>query len=134
MNRDLRSQTDVEQNCRERLPCFTGMLVAVAAFFYSLVRAHGMYVWIALVGLSALSGVVCALVLSGHKGWLAAALVPWFGLLACLLYAEYFVPYQGGGASMWPIAQLVGGTVAAAVGLVAYALANAIARTRQGAP
>ena len=38
MNRDLRSQTDVEQNCRERLPCFTGMLVAVAAFFYSLVR------------------------------------------------------------------------------------------------
>ena len=39
MNRDLRSQTDVEQNCRERLPCFTGMLVAVAAFFYSLVSA-----------------------------------------------------------------------------------------------
>jgi len=40
--------------------------------------------------------------------------------LASLLYQEYFAPHQGGGASMWPIAQLFGGTLAASLGVAAY--------------
>jgi hypothetical protein len=39
----------------------------------------------------------------------------WLGLLAALLFSEYCLPYQGGGASMLPIAQLFGGTFAAIV-------------------
>jgi hypothetical protein len=50
-------------------------------------------------------------------------------MLAWLLYNEYFVPDPGGGASMWPIAQLVAGSVAAAVGMLAAAVARA-ARVR----
>jgi len=41
MNRVLRSEADPEQNCRERLSYFAGMLVTLAIFFYSLVRLHG---------------------------------------------------------------------------------------------
>ena len=55
--------------------------------------------------------------------YLAGAL-PWFGLLAALLYTEYFRPYQGGGASMWPIAQLFGGFVAAGTGVLAFFAVN----------
>ncbi len=51
------------------------------------------------------------------------AAVPWLGLLGYLLYNEYFVPYQGGGASMWPIAQLVAGTAAAVIGAIFSSIA-----------
>jgi hypothetical protein len=47
-----------------------------------------------------------------------AGAIPWSGLLACLLFSEYCLPYRGGGASMWPIAQLFGGTIAAGTGVV----------------
>ena len=53
-----------------------------------------------------------------------AGAVPWFGLLAALLYTEYFTPYRGGGASMWPIAQFFGGTVAAAIGVLTFEIAK----------
>ncbi|EDY86337.1 hypothetical protein GP5015_1811 [gamma proteobacterium HTCC5015] len=46
--------------------------------------------------------------------------MPWLALLAAILYAEYVLPYEGGGASMWPIAQLVGGTAAAFSGYQSY--------------
>lgn len=36
--------------------------------------------------------------------------IPWTAFLVLTLYMEYFVPYSGGGASMWPIAVLFAGT------------------------
>lgn len=81
--------------------------------------------WLPLLGLSALAGAVAAVTVNGRKGLFIAGAVPWCGLLAFLLYTEYFVPYQGGGASMWPIAQLFGGTIAAFVGIAAAALVRA---------
>lgn len=67
-----------------------------------------------------MAGAICAISFSGKKGAVCAAAVPWFGMLAWLLYREFFVPYSGGGASMWPVAQLFGGTAAAVVGLTSY--------------
>jgi len=81
-----------------------------------------MALWLTIIGLSALVGFVCGHTLRGAWGGVAAAAIPWFGLLAWLLYNEYFVPYQGGGASMWPIAQLFAGTIAAIVGGVTYSI------------
>jgi putative exporter of polyketide antibiotics len=80
--------------------------------------------WLTIIGLSALVGFLCAHKLHGAWGGVAAGAIPWFGLLGWLLYNEYFVPYQGGGASMWPVAQLFAGTVAAIVGVASYALAQ----------
>jgi hypothetical protein len=78
--------------------------------------------WLAIIGLSALVGFACSRLLTGTIAWVVSALLPWLGMLAWLLYNEYFVPYQGGGASMWPIAQLFAGTVAAGAGLAAHAV------------
>ena len=75
-------------------------------------------VWLILIVLSAIAGAACAWALNGSFGLFASGAVPWLGMLGWLLYNEYFVPYHGGGASMWPIAQLFAGTVAAAVGMV----------------
>jgi hypothetical protein len=39
---------------------------------------------------------------------------------AFVLYAEFLLPYQGGGASMWPIALYLGsaaGLISAAIGI-----------------
>ena len=72
--------------------------------------------WIPLVLLSAGAGAFSALAIRGRKAVLIGAVIPWLGLLARLLYNEYFVPYQGGGFSYWPIAQFFGGTVAALTG------------------
>jgi hypothetical protein len=83
-----------------------------------------MTTWIAIAVLSALTGFICARKLSGWMGAVAAGAIPWFGLLAVLLFMEYVLPYQGGGASMWPIAQLFGGTVAAVVGVLSYAVSG----------
>lgn len=83
-----------------------------------------MTAWIILIVASAVVGGVVALALSGTAGVLAAGLIPWLGMLAWLLYNEYFVPYRGGGASMWPIAQLFAGTVAAAIGVASYSFAR----------
>jgi hypothetical protein len=80
--------------------------------------------WIILIVASAIVGMVAALALNGTVGVLAAALIPWLGMLAWLLYNEYFVPYRGGGASMWPIAQLFAGTVAALIGIASYFFAR----------
>ena len=85
-----------------------------------------MSVWSALLLLSALVGGICGFAIRGRRGLIAGGSVPWVGLLALLLYNEYFVPYQGGGASMWPIAQLVGGSVAAVVGVATAAAARVV--------
>jgi len=81
--------------------------------------------WSTLIVLSALAGVVCGWILPGRRTVAWGGAVPWLGVLAWLLYNEYLVPYSGGGASMWPIAQLVAGSVAAAVGMLAAAVARA---------
>jgi hypothetical protein len=72
--------------------------------------------------MSAACGMACALFLRGGLGVVCAAAVPWSGVLAMLLYYEYFVPYQGGGASMWPVALFFAGGAAALTGLAGYAL------------
>ena len=77
-------------------------------------------VWSLLIGGSALIGTITAILCKKSWAIYVAGAIPWFGLLAAILYTEYFTPYQGGGASMWPIAQLFGGTIAAVVGVIAY--------------
>lgn len=85
-----------------------------------------MIVWIFLLLLSALAGFLCACFHSGKFGLFLAGAVPWFGLLAWQLYLEYFAPYQGGGASMWLVAQIFAGTMAAATGIAAYSAGKAV--------
>ncbi len=74
--------------------------------------------WLAVLIPSALVGAVCAWKLHGKKALIYSAAIPWLGFLIWLLYNEYFVPYSGGGASMWPVAQLFAGTAAAFTGLI----------------
>ena len=59
-------------------------------------------------------------------GLLLSAVIPWLGLLGVLLFQEYVFPYKGGGASMWPIAMLFGGTVAALTGMVSFWVTKAV--------
>lgn len=76
-----------------------------------------MGIWIPIIGLSAAIGVVAGLVLRRLSvAVVAGAAIPWLGMLGFLLFNEYVVPAQGGGASMWPIALLIAGTAAAVVG------------------
>lgn len=86
--------------------------------------------WTTIIILSTVAGVLCAAFFRGTTAWVASALLPWLGVLAWLLYQEYFVPYRGGGASMWPIAQLFAGTVAAGVGLTAHAAVKEVFRAK----
>jgi hypothetical protein len=84
-----------------------------------------MLLWFAIVGGSIAVGLVAARLLAGWRAapWIASA-VAWLLMLAYLLVNEYVLPYRGGGASMWPIAQLFGGTVAAAVAALSCSLAQ----------
>ena len=86
--------------------------------------------WLTIIVPSLLTGLLLALFFRGRIGLILSGLLPWLGLLVMLLYQEYFVPYQGGGASMWPIAQLFGGTVAAAIGVMAYTVGSKAFRRR----
>ena len=79
-----------------------------------------MIAWLMILMPSAAVGFICGLVSKRRIGVVLAGLVPWLGLMGVILYNEYFVPYQGGGASMWVIAQLFSGTIAAGVGVGAY--------------
>ncbi len=83
-----------------------------------------MLTWLLLLGLSGLSGLLTALLIEKPWAIYLAGAVPWFGLLLAILYTVYFTPYAGGGATMWPIAQLFGGTIAAATGVVVFLLAR----------
>lgn len=77
-----------------------------------------MLVWLVIICFSVMTGYLCARYISGRKSVYFAAAIPWFSLLLALVYSVYFMPYKGGGASMWPIAQLFGGTVAAVLGFM----------------
>ncbi len=74
-----------------------------------------MAAWLILGLLSALTGVVVAKKVKSSMAIVLAGGAAWLGVLAWLLFCEYVLPYQGGGASMWPIAQMFGGTFAAVV-------------------
>ena len=81
-------------------------------------------IWYILITLSSLVGLLVAKYMRHKLSIFVAGAVPWLGLLGSLLYTEYFVPYQGGGASMWPVAQLFGGTAAAVIGVVVFFVAR----------
>lgn len=78
--------------------------------------------WFTLLALSALAGAACGWMLPGRRAVIWGGAVPWLGVLAWLLYNEYVIPYRGGGASMWPVAQLIAGSVAAVMGALAAAV------------
>ncbi len=80
-----------------------------------------MGMWLVLIGLSVFTGGICAWLLPRSWGWVGALSLPPLGLFAWLMVSEYLLPYRGGGASMWPIALVVGGSVAALIGLGSYA-------------
>lgn len=84
--------------------------------------------WLTIILLSALVGAASGWLLAGPRAIVVGAGVPWLALLGWLLYHEYVVPYEGGGASMWPVALLVAGTVAALVGALTAAAVRAIKR------
>jgi hypothetical protein len=69
--------------------------------------------WSVLLGGSTLIGGLSAWYLRGASSWVVASLLPPAFFLAWLLGTEYLMPYRGGGASMWPIAFVIGGTAAA---------------------
>jgi len=73
-----------------------------------------------------LVGIVSAFLVKGGKAIVLGGAIPWLGVLAWLLYNEYFVPYSGGGASMWPIALIVAGTAAAVAGASAAGLTGMV--------
>jgi hypothetical protein len=81
-----------------------------------------MILWTVLVIGSALCGVACSIRLSGRSGLVASAVLPWSAVLAWVLYQEFAVPYRGGGASMWLVALLFAGAIAACAGVAAYSL------------
>jgi hypothetical protein len=69
--------------------------------------------------LSAVAGIACGLLISRTRpGFVLASCIPAFAILATLLYHEYAAPYEGGGASIWPIAFVFVGVPAIACGLV----------------
>jgi hypothetical protein len=87
--------------------------------------SEGIIAWLGLLLPSAIVGIICGYFIKKRRlGIMLAFFIPWFGLLTYLLYKEYFVPYQGGGASMWPIAQIFGGTIAAGTGVSFYLLSK----------
>ena len=90
-----------------------------------------MLTWPAILLGSVVIGVVCGLLIRGKLALLAGAALPWLILLGVMLYHEYFMPYDGGGASMWPVAQLVAGTPAAILGLVSAWIARRMRRSNQ---
>jgi hypothetical protein len=55
-----------------------------------------------------------------NKIW--SALIPFLLFAVAVIYTEYSTPYSGGGASMWPIAVIVGGGLAAGSALGGTAL------------
>ncbi|MBD2094693.1 hypothetical protein H6F90_05955 [Trichocoleus sp. FACHB-591] len=88
--------------------------------------------WLMLISLAALTGGICGWIFQGYRSIILGGAIPWFGLLAWLLYNEYFVPYQGGGASMWPIAQLFAGSIVAVVGILAAVVVREVKARLRG--
>jgi hypothetical protein len=86
--------------------------------------------WLVLLAGSTLIGALSGWYLRGVTSWAVAWLLPPALFLAWLLANEYLMPYRGGGASMWPVAFVVGGTAAALASCCALLLLRR-ARTRR---
>jgi len=89
--------------------------------------------WSTLILSAAVAGALCGGFIRGRRAILWGCAIPWLGMLAWLLYEEYFVAHVGEGASMWPAAQLVAGTVVAVVGGISAAVVRAVTRRRAAA-
>ncbi|MDO3385830.1 hypothetical protein QWI17_08275 [Gilvimarinus sp. SDUM040013] len=85
-----------------------------------------MWVWLLLIVPSFCVGLVCGWISRTPISAIVSAALPWFGLLGALIYTVYFTPHDGGGATMWMVAQVVGGTVAAACGFAGFVLIKQI--------
>ena len=70
-----------------------------------------MIVWLILIAGSLATGYFFGLRSEIKGSWYYAIAVPWLVLLVAILITEYVVPYQGGGASMWLVAQFFGGSM-----------------------
>ena len=81
-----------------------------------------MYVWIALIGGSTIIGLLSAMLIKKNWSIYVAGAVPWCVLLTALIYTEYFSDWNKGGLGTWLLAQFLGGTIAAAIGVVSCAL------------
>ena len=81
-----------------------------------------MSTWIILITVSSLIGILIAIYIKNRFAHLLAAFIPWLIFLGVILYEVYFIPYKGGGTSMWPIAIIFGGTAAAFIGFIAFML------------
>lgn len=82
--------------------------------------------WIVLITVSSVIGILTQIYIRNRFACFLAAFIPWVLFLAFILYEVYFIPYQGGGASMWPIAIIFGGTAAAIIGFIAFKLTKYI--------
>ena len=87
--------------------------------------------WLVLPLPSAFVGIVAAMMVKRPMAIVVGAGAAWFGMLAFLLFDAYLMPYRGGGASMWPIAQMFGGTLAAGVAGATAAVVAALRATTQ---
>jgi hypothetical protein len=56
--------------------------------------------------------------------WPLSVFIPTVGFVGCILFDAYVLPYRGGGASMWPIAVLLGSPVVLIGGLCGAAAAD----------
>jgi hypothetical protein len=71
-----------------------------------------MKAWLFIIGVSALIGILTAVIIRKKWGIILAAAIPWLGLFASLYNND----------SMWVIAQFFGGTVAAVVGAITFTI------------
>ena len=92
-----------------------------------------MAIWLILIGGSALIGFFVALIVKTWWAVYLAAAIPWFGLLGALVFTVYVLADDNPDASMWLIAQFVGGTVAALVGIVSFKLTKHLLRREDSA-
>ncbi len=83
-----------------------------------------MSIWLILLVPSAVFGFLCAFFIKKKWAVFVAGLVPWFSVLAVLLYSVYVIPFEEMDASMWPVAQFFGGNAAAFSGVMSYVFVN----------
>jgi hypothetical protein len=91
---------------------------------------HTVYLLDHAMLLSAVGGIACGLLIARTRpGLIVASCIPAFVILATLLYHAYVGPYEGGGASMWPIAFVVAGIPAVACGCLGCGFGQVLRRT-----
>jgi len=81
----------------------------------------------AVISLSILIGVVSRMVKAPR--W-AAHLLPPLLIFSLMSYANIFLPYKGGGASFWPIGEVVASGAALVSSIVGYFLAGYLVKKK----